>query len=114
MGNVTATDKANQNTKKIVITNDRDRLNKDDIERMVREAEQYAEEDRRNKERVDAKNDLETYTFGLRNTVREHGDKLGDGKDALERNELAETEEFAHQKRELEAAAQPVMAKMHG
>lgn len=56
---------------KIVITNDKGRLSKDEIERMVQEAEKYKAEDEEHKKRIDAKNGLENYAFNMRNTIRD-------------------------------------------
>merc|ERR1711968_350538 len=70
--NVTAEDKGASGKKaNITITNDKGRLSKDDIDRMVREAEQYAEEDAKAKERIDAKNQLESYCYQMKNTIEE-------------------------------------------
>merc|ERR1712182_87782 len=70
--NVTAEDKGASGKKaNITITNDKGRLSKDDIERMVREAEQYAEEDKAAKEKIDAKNALESYCYSMKNTISE-------------------------------------------
>merc|ERR1719392_100200 len=70
--NVTAEDKGASGKKaNITITNDKGRLSKDDIDRMVREAEQYAEEDKKAKERIDAKNQLESYCYQMKNTIEE-------------------------------------------
>lgn len=56
---------------KIVITNDKGRLSKDEIERMVQEAEKYKVEDEEHKKRIEAKNSLENYAFNMRNTIRD-------------------------------------------
>lgn len=56
---------------KIVISNDKGRLSKDEIERMVQEAEKYKVEDEEHKKRIEAKNSLENYAFNMRNTVRD-------------------------------------------
>ena len=56
---------------KIVITNDKGRLSKDEIERMVQEAEKYKAEDEEHKKRIEAKNSLENYAFNMRNTIRD-------------------------------------------
>lgn len=56
---------------KITITNDKGRLNKEEIERMVQEAEKYAAEDEAARKKVEAKNGLENYAYNLRNTVRD-------------------------------------------
>merc|ERR1712017_42994 len=70
--NVTAEDKSASGKKaNITITNDKGRLSKDDIERMVREAEQFADEDAQAKERIDAKNGLESYCYSMKNTISE-------------------------------------------
>jgi L1 cell adhesion molecule like protein len=67
--NVNATDKAGGKSNKITITNDKGRLSKDDIERMVSEAEKYREEDSRHKERIDARNGLENYIYSVKNST---------------------------------------------
>merc|ERR1719375_3112427 len=68
--NVTAEDKSASGKKaNITITNDKGRLSKDDIERMVREAEQFADEDAQAKERIDAKNGLESYAYNMKNQI---------------------------------------------
>jgi len=59
------------NKNKITITNDKGRLSKDEIERMVQEAEKYKSEDEAHKERIEAKNSLENYAFNMRNTIRD-------------------------------------------
>jgi L1 cell adhesion molecule like protein len=65
----TSHDKSTGNTKKITITNDRGRLSKDDIDRMVSEAEKYKEEDEKQKERIVARNQLENYIFSVTQAV---------------------------------------------
>merc|ERR1712005_37854 len=94
--NVTAEDKGASGKKaNITITNDKGRLSKDDIERMVREAEQYAEEDAKAKERIDAKDQLdETMAW-------------------LETAEHAEKEEFDSMEKELQAVCNPIITKMY-
>merc|ERR1712091_737142 len=75
--NVTAEDKGASGKKaNITITNDKGRLSKDDIERMVRDAENFKEEDGKQKEKIEAKNALENYAYGLRNSLND--DKLKD------------------------------------
>ena len=89
---VTAADKAVGRSKSITITNDKGRLSQEEIDRMVREAEEFAEEDRRVRERVDARNRLENYVYRMRSAVRDGGmaGKIGD--DDKERMEAALTE----------------------
>ena len=60
---------------KITITNDKGRLSKDEIERMVQEAEKYKGEDEEHKKRIEAKNGLENYAYNMRNTIRD--EKVG-------------------------------------
>ncbi|XP_034507661.1 endoplasmic reticulum chaperone BiP, partial [Ailuropoda melanoleuca] len=69
---VTAEDKGTGNKNKITITNDQNRLTPDEIERMVNDAEKFAEEDKKLKERIDTRNELESYAYSLKNQI---GDK---------------------------------------
>merc|ERR1719466_400123 len=69
--NVTAVDKSTGKENKITITNDKGRLSKDDIERMVNEAEKYKEQDDQQRERIAAKNNLESYAFNLKQSVED-------------------------------------------
>merc|ERR1712168_478471 len=64
--NVSAVDKSTGKENKITITNDKGRLSKEDIERMVREAEKFKADDEKQKERIQAKNSLESYAFSLK------------------------------------------------
>ena len=69
--NVSAAEKSTGKSNKITITNDKGRLSKDDIDRMVEEAEKHAADDKLRMERVEAKNQLEGYLYNTRNAVRE-------------------------------------------
>merc|ERR1711861_82112 len=69
--NVGAEDKGSGKSEKITITNDSGRLSPEEIERMVQEAEEFAEEDKLERERVDAKNDLETWLFNQKSDIKE-------------------------------------------
>lgn len=69
--NVSAQDKSTGKQNKITITNDKGRLSKDDIERMVQEAEKYRSEDESQRDRVAAKNALEGYCFQIKQTVED-------------------------------------------
>ena len=73
--NVSASEKSTGKSQKITITNEKGRLSKDDIERMVSDAEALAEEDKKAMERVEAKNELESYLYNARNTVRDEKTK---------------------------------------
>lgn len=125
--NVSAVDKSTGRENKITITNDKGRLTKDDIERMVREAEKFKDEDDKQKDRVAAKNALEGYCFNMKQTLEEPNlkDKIPEGDrkkvaDAceealkwLESNQLAEKEEFEHRQKDLEAICKPVITKLY-
>merc|ERR1712135_157218 len=78
--NVSAVDKSTGKENKITITNDKGRLSKEDIERMVNDAEKYKEEDEKQRERIGAKNALESYAFSLKSTVEDEKvkDKISD------------------------------------
>merc|ERR1712111_2186 len=67
--NVSATDKSTGKENKITITNDKGRLSKEDIEKMVNEAEKYKDEDEKNKKKIEAKNALENYIYTVRNSL---------------------------------------------
>jgi len=69
--NVSAVDKGTGKTNKITITNDKGRLSKEDIERMVNEAEKFKGEDEKIKKRIEAKNGLENYCFTMKNTLND-------------------------------------------
>ena len=69
--NIHAEDKASKKTSKITITNDKGRLSKDEIDRLVREAESRADEDKKLRERVEAKNSLESTAYSIRNTLKD-------------------------------------------
>jgi molecular chaperone DnaK (HSP70) len=74
--NVGAEDKGTGKSEKITITNDKGRLTEEEIERMVREAEEFADEDKKVKEKVEAKNELESYVYSLKNQINDK-EKLG-------------------------------------
>jgi len=74
--NVSALCKTTGKTEKITITNNKGRLSKDEIERLVKEAEKYKNEDELIKKKVEAKNGLENYTYSIRNTLND--EKLKD------------------------------------
>merc|ERR1712231_3415 len=73
---VSAEDKGTGNKEKITITNDQNRLTPEDIERMIQDAEKFADEDKKLKERVEARNELESYVYSLKNQLNDK-EKLG-------------------------------------
>lgn len=125
--NVSAVDKSTGKANKVTIANDKGRLSQEEIDRMVREAEKYEAEDQSQRERVDAKNALESYLFSVKSTLedekaksvassddRERVRKLVE--DALrwsDRNQLAEKEEFDSKQKEVECVVRPIFTKMH-
>jgi len=125
--NVTAADKSTGRQNKITITNDKGRLSKEDIERMVNEAERYKNEDEQQRERVSAKNNLESYAFNMKSTVDDEKlkDKISEGDrkkilDAcqetirwLDGNQTAEKEEFEHKLKEMEGICNPIITKLY-
>ncbi|RRT39411.1 hypothetical protein B296_00051255 [Ensete ventricosum] len=125
--NVTAEDKTTGQKNKITITNDKGRLSKEEIEKMVRESEKYKAEDEEHKKKVEAKNALENYAYNMRNTIRDDkissklspGDKkkIEDAIDEaikwLDSNQLAEADEFEDKMKELESLCNPIIAKMY-
>ena len=74
--NVQAEDKASGNKKQITITRDKDSLSEEQIKKMVEEGERMAEEDKKARERVEAKNSLENYVYSVRNAINDK-EKLG-------------------------------------
>ncbi|KAL9676907.1 hypothetical protein QQ045_005129 [Rhodiola kirilowii] len=121
---VTAEDKAGKKSQSIIIKNEKGRLTEEEIERMVKEAEEFAEEDKRIKEKIDAHNRLETYVYNMRSQINDK-DKLSDKidsedkervdstlKDALEwldDNQNAEKDEYVEKLKEIEAVCNPII-----
>jgi L1 cell adhesion molecule like protein len=125
--NVSAADKSTGRENKITITNDKGRLSKEDIERMVSDAERYRSEDEKQRERVSGKNSLESYCFNMKSTVEDEKfkDKLSDADKTtildkcneiikwLDANQLAEKEEFEHKQKEIEKVCNPIVTKLY-
>ena len=123
--NVSAAEKSSGKSNKITITNDKGRLSKEDIERMVQDAENHAEEDKLRMERVEAKNQFESYLYNTRNSIREEKVKeaLGDttnieewikeGIEWLESNSDATKEQYDEKQKLYEDKIKPVMMKLY-
>jgi heat shock 70kDa protein 1/2/6/8 len=125
--NVSAVDKSTGKLNKITITNDKGRLSKEDIERMVSDAEKFKAEDEKQKDRISAKNSLESYCFNMKSTLEDEKlkEKLAESdKDAIEKkcdeiikwldaNQLAEEEEFKDKQKEVEAVCNPIITKLY-
>ncbi|KAL1350662.1 hypothetical protein HN51_014686 [Arachis hypogaea] len=125
---VKAEDKAGKKSESITITNDKGRLSQEEIERMVKEAEELAEEDKVVRERIDARNKLETYIFNMRSTINDK-DKLSDKIDSddkekiegtlkdvlewLDDNQNAEKQDFEEKLKEVEAVCNPVIKEVY-
>jgi heat shock protein 5 len=126
---VSAEDKASGKSEKITITAEKGRLTEDEIERMVQEAEEFAEEDKRTKERVDARNALEGYCYNLKNTLEDEekgiSDKISEeDKESLEEairealewlddNQEVEKEDYDAKQKELEGVANPIVQQAY-
>jgi len=123
--NVSAVDKASQKTSQITITNEKGRLSKDEIDRMVSEAEKYKAEDEAQKLKIEAKNGLENYCFQMQNSISEMKDKISEddhakittackeGLEWLDSNQMAEKDEFEAKQKEIEGICSPIMTKMY-
>ena len=125
--NVSAEDKTAGVKNKITITNDKGRLSKEEIEKMVQEAEKYKAEDEEVKKKVEAKNNLENFAYNMRNTVKDEkfaskldpSDKekiekaVDDAIEWVEGNQLAEVDEFEDKLKELEGLCNPIISKMY-
>jgi len=125
--NVSAEDKTTGNRNKITITNDKGRLSKEQIERMVKEAENYKKQDEEAKDRVESKNKLENYAYSVRNSIND--EKLKDkitGEDRttietaveetikwLDVNQSASKGEFDQKVKDLESKVNPIMTKLY-
>ena len=125
--NVSAKDTSTGKSEKITIKNDKGRLSKDDIEKMLADAEKYKAEDDKQKEKVAARNQLEGYVFGAKQALEEApAEKIPDAEKQagvkkcqevlawLDNNLLAEKEEFDFKMKEIQKELQPLMMKLHG
>ncbi|KAJ6151977.1 hypothetical protein N7497_006296 [Penicillium chrysogenum] len=127
---VSASDKGTGSSESITITNDKGRLSQEEIDRMVQEAEQYAEEDKAIKGKIEARNGLENYAFSLKNQVNDENglggqideddkqailDAVKEVNDWLEDNAATATmEDFEEQKEQLSGVAYPITSKLYG
>ncbi|XP_044742484.1 heat shock protein 68-like isoform X2 [Chrysoperla carnea] len=123
--NVTATDNSSGKSKNITIRNDKGRLSQKDIDRMLADAEKYKEEDEQQKEKVKARNQLESYIFNVKQATEDAGNKLTSEEKSkvfsectsalnwMDNNTLADKEEYEYRLKELTKACSPVMMKLH-
>ncbi|XP_075234623.1 heat shock 70 kDa protein cognate 2-like [Lycorma delicatula] len=123
--NVSAKDNSTGKSEKITIQNDKGRLSKEEIDRMLAEAEKYRGEDEKVRERIAARNQLESYTFSVKQAVEEAGSKLSDSEKKetqdkcsavlawLDGNTQAEKDEYEYKLKELQKYCSPIMVKLH-
>ena len=125
--NVTAVEKSTGHNNKIVITNDKGRLSKEDIDRLVKEAEKFKEDDMKVKERIEAKNQLEQYAYQVRQTLNEEklkGQFSEEEKKSVETkvdevlkwnndNPAASKEEYDQKVKEIEGIFNPIMQRIY-
>ena len=125
--NITAVEKGTGKTNKVTITNDSGRLSKDEIDRMVQEAEKYSQDDKKILEQKEAKNGLENYVYSLKNSINEPTikekmaesdyqvlqDKISELTSWLDGSSDAEKEEYDAKRKELENTAMPIMSKLY-
>jgi len=126
--NVSAVEKAGGKMEKITITNDKGRLSKEEIDRMVEESETFKSDDEKQKERIDAKNGLESYCFNMKSTIEEANikekipepdrdmiiSKCNETISWLEGNQMAEVEEFKDKQKDMEVCFNPIISKLYG
>eukprot|EP00091_Calanus_sinicus_P021688 TRINITY_DN6537_c0_g1_i4.p1 TRINITY_DN6537_c0_g1~~TRINITY_DN6537_c0_g1_i4.p1 ORF type:complete len:194 (+),score=77.18 TRINITY_DN6537_c0_g1_i4:207-788(+) len=125
--NVSSIEKGSGKTEKITITNDKGRLSKEEIDKMVNEAETFKDEDNKQKDRIAAKNSLESYIFNMKSTLDQEEvkkklttEEIASGQAVLQEalkwldsNQLGEKEEFVDKQKELEEMARPMMSKIY-
>jgi len=124
--NVSATEKSTGKEHKITITNDKNRLSEEEIERMVAEGEKFKAEDDASKNRIEAKNGLENYCYSLKNSisspevkgkipaddVKKFENAIEETIKWLDENLSAEKEEFEEKQKSLEGIAMPILQTM--
>lgn len=125
---VKAEDKASGKAEKITITKENGRFTEEEILEKIREAEEFAEEDKKVKEKIDARNSLETYIYNMKNQVNDK-DKLVDKLDSdekekikeavkealewLDDNQDAETDDYQEKLKEVEAVCNPIISAVY-
>ena len=126
---VSAVEKATGKSEKIVVTNDSGRLSKEEIERMLKEAKEFEEQDKITKEKIDAKNSFENYIYSMKNTVEDKEKGLGakltddeketinnaikEAQDWLSANQDAEKDEYDTHLKDLQKICDPIIGKLY-
>jgi len=126
---VSAVEKATGKSEKIVVTNDSGRLSKEEIERMLKEAKEFEEQDKITKERIDAKNSFENYIYSMKNTIEDKEKGIGgkiseeeketitnalkEAQDWLSANQEAEKDEYETHLKDLQKICDPIIGKFY-
>ena len=125
--NITAEEKTTKKTSNITITNDKGRLTKEQIEEMIKKADEFKDEDNKLKEKIEAKSGLENYLYNLKNTMTKRDDSpsildeikaeldpiIEEGLKWLEDNDKEETDVYKEKQKELEGKVNPLMQKLY-
>jgi len=125
--NISAEEKTTKKTNNITITNDKGRLSKEQIEEMIKKAEEYKDADNKLKEKIEAKNGLENYLYNLKNSMTKRDDSpaildeikteldpiIEEGIKWFENNDKEETDVYKEKQKELEAKVNPLMQKLY-
>ena len=128
--NIEAADKSTGKVNNITITNDKGRLSKEDIDDMIKKAEEFKEEDEKKKENIEARNGLENFLYNLKNSMNKTDDSsqtpeflevkteldpiIEEGLKWMEDNESASTESYNEKQKELQEKTNPLMTKLYG
>lgn len=107
---VSAVDKATGKSHKITITNDKGRLSKDQIDEMLRKAEEFKDEDNAQRERIEARNQLESMLYSMKGTIDEKDERqkiISDAVQWLDNNQAASTDEYNAKTKEISAMFAP-------
>jgi heat shock protein 5 len=125
---VSASDKGTGKKETITITNDKGRLTKEEIDRMIADSEKFAEEDKAIKEKIDSRNSFENYIYQMKSSVEDKDklaekleeedkstikDALTDAQDWLNANVDAEKDEFEDKLKELQTVCDPIISKVY-
>jgi len=125
--NVSAEEKSTGKKEKITITNDNGRLSASEIQRMVDDAEKFKQEDEKQRQRIAARNGLETYCLNMQSTVEDARldnkinktdknsimDKVNEVIEWLDRTQIGDEDEYKHKQKEIEQVCNPIMTKMY-
>lgn len=126
--NVSAQDKSTGKVNNITITNDKGRLSQEDIEKMVNDAEKYKDEDEINKKRIESKNGLESYMYGVKQSMDDEkvkeklneddidgvNSKIANCMEWLDSHQEEDADTYESKKKELEQHCSSIMSKIYG